>query len=61
MGIHNYKVVDVSTIHIFDHLTESGDITMVLAENGIKTMGITVKNEALEDYYLNLTGGGANV
>lgn len=61
MGIHNYKVVDVSTIHIFEHLTESGDITMVLAENGIKTMGITVKNEALEDYYLNLTGGGANV
>ena len=60
MGITDYKVVDVSTIHIFDRLTDSGEITMKLAENQVKTMGITVKNEALEDYYLNLTGGAAN-
>ena len=61
MGISQYKVVDVSTIQIFERLNESGDITMELAKNGIKTMGITVKNESLEDYYLNLTGGGKNV
>lgn len=60
MGITDYKVVDVSTIHIFERLTDSGEITMKLAENQVKTMGITVKNEALEDYYLNLTGGAAN-
>ncbi len=57
MGILNYKVVDADTIHIFERLTDSGNITMTLAENNVKTMGITVKNEALEDYYLNLTGG----
>lgn len=34
---------------------------MTLAENGVKTVGITIKNEALEDYYLNLTGGALNV
>lgn len=34
---------------------------MTLAENGVKTVGITIKNEALEDYYLNLTGGASNV
>ena len=34
---------------------------MTLAENGVKTVGITIKNEALEDYYLNLTGGDLNV
>lgn len=61
MGITNYKVVDASTIHIFERLNDSGEITMTLAENNVKTMGITVKNEALEDYYLNLTGGAANV
>lgn len=61
MGIKQYKVVDASTIQIFERLNDSGDITMALAENNVKTMGITVKNEALEDYYLNLTGGAVNV
>ena len=61
MGIKSYKVTDSSTIQIFERLNDGGDITMVLAENGVKTMGITVKNEALEDYYLNLTGGNKNV
>ena len=60
MGITMYKVVDPDTIHIFERLNDSGEITMVLAENQIRTLGITVKNEALEDYYLNLTGGGRN-
>lgn len=61
MGIHDYKVIDAGTIQIFERLNDGGEITMKLAENGVKTMGITVKNEALEDYYLNLTGGVANV
>lgn len=61
MGIERYKVVDASTIQIFERLNDSGDITMRLAENGVKTTGITVKNEGLEEYYLNLTGGAANV
>lgn len=61
MGIMQYKVIDADTIQIFERLNDGGNITMALAENGVKTMGITVKNEALEDYYLNLTGGVANV
>ncbi len=61
MGICQYKVVDASTIQIFERLNDGGDITMALAEKGVKTVGITVKNEALEDYYLNLTGGAENV
>lgn len=61
MGIRDYKVIDAGTIQIFERLNDGGEITMKLAENGVKTMGITVKNEALEDYYLNLTGGVANV
>ena len=61
MGISKYKVVDADTIQIFERLDDGGSITMALAENDVKTMGITVKNEALEDYYLELTGGGRNV
>lgn len=61
MGIREFKVVDLDTIHIFERLSDSGEITMELAKNHVKTMGIAVKNEALEDYYLNLTGGAGNV
>ena len=60
MDIHEYKVVDNDTIQIFERLQDGGDITMKLAENGVKTLGISVRNEALEDYYLNLTGGNGN-
>lgn len=61
MGITQYKVVDASTIHIFERLNDGGEITMELAGNGVKIMGLSIKNEALEDYYLNLTGGGKHV
>lgn len=61
MGIAQYKVVDASTIHIFERLNDGGEITMELAGNGVKIMGLSIKNEALEDYYLNLTGGGKHV
>ena len=60
MGISQYKVFDKSSIQIFERFDETGDITMALALNGIKTTRIAVKGEALEDYYLNLTGGGAH-
>ena len=61
MGIRDYKVIDAGTIQIFERLNDGGEITMKLAENGVKTMDNKKKNEALEDYYLNLTGGVVNV
>lgn len=61
MGITDYRVVDMDTIHIFERLSSSGEITMELAKNNVKTVSIAVKNEALEDYYLSLTGGAENV
>ena len=61
MGIRAYKAVDSDTVHIFERLSDSGEITMELAKNNIKTISIAVKNEALENYYLNLTGGAENV
>lgn len=60
MGIHEYKAVDSDTIQIFERLQDSGDITMKLAENGVKVLGISLKNETLEDYYLSLTGGNGH-
>ena len=60
MDIHEYKVVDNDTIQIFERLQDCGDITMKLAENGVKVLGISLKNETLEDYYLDLTGGNGH-
>ena len=60
MGIRESKVVDSNTIQIFERLQDCGEITMNLAQNGVKLSGISLKNETLEDYYLNLTGGGCH-
>lgn len=60
IGITRYKVVDAGIIQIYERLQESSGIVLQLAKHGIQIRGITVKNEALEDYYLNLTGGAAN-
>ena len=56
MGIKEYKVLDKSIIQIFERLEDSGEIVLELAKNNIKTLSIAVKNEALEDYYLSITG-----
>ncbi len=60
MGISNYKVVDTNTIYVYERLTDSGEIVLELAKNNIKILGIIVKNEDLEDYYLSVTGGKIN-
>ena len=57
MGITEFKVIDNSIIQIFERLDDSGDIVLELAKNNIKTLSVAVKNEALEDYYLSITGG----
>ncbi|MBO4928080.1 MAG: ATP-binding cassette domain-containing protein [Clostridiales bacterium] len=61
MGITDYKVLDKSIIQIFERLDDSGEIVLELAKNNIKTLNIAVKNEALEDYYLSLTGDARSV
>lgn len=53
MGIMSYKVIDSSTIQIFERIDEVSDITLKLAESKVKIDGIGVKNENLEDYFLN--------
>lgn len=61
MGITEYKIIDKTTIRIYERLNEVSEIAMKLCENGIRFKGISVKNEALEDYFLNITGGAKNV
>ncbi len=61
MGIHNYKVVGDDVIQIFERLEDTGEISITLAQKGIRVMEMTIRQEALEDYYLNLTGGVQHV
>lgn len=60
MGFTNYQVVDGEHIHIFERLNESGALNMELAKAGIMVKGISITNEELETYFLNLTGGARN-
>lgn len=60
MGIHEYKVVDSNTIQIFERLQDCSDITVNLAQSGVKILGIMLKNETLENYYLDVTGGNSH-
>lgn len=60
MEISDYKAVDSETIHIFANSDLCGDISLKLAQKGIKVKEIAVKSEALEEYYLKLTGGNEN-
>ena len=61
MGIRNYKVIDNSHINIFEHIDKTGKITKALCKADIEVIEIVIKNETLEDFYLNMTGGKSNV
>ncbi len=60
IGITQYKVVDLTTIEVFERLDQISQITMEFAKANVRLNGITLKNETLEDYYLNVTGGQKN-
>lgn len=60
MGFTNYQVIDKNTIHVYERLEESAAVNMELANAGIPVKGIGITSEELENYFLNLTGGGRN-
>ena len=57
LNIHNYKVVDSSTIYVLERFNETGTINMALASKGILVNSINTTSDDLETYFLNLTGG----
>jgi bacitracin transport system ATP-binding protein len=61
LGISDYRVVDRGVIRIYGHLDESAAINRTLTEKGLEISGITVMNETLEDYFLQLTGGSLKI
>jgi len=57
LKITDYKIIDKGTIRIYERLNESALFNRVLSDNGLEISGISVMNDTLEDYFLQLTGG----
>lgn len=60
MGFTKYRNVDSRTIEIYERLDSIPDIISQFSSDGIKILSIDTKTEAIEDYFLNLTGGAKN-
>ncbi|MCM1192471.1 MAG: ATP-binding cassette domain-containing protein [Butyrivibrio sp.] len=61
IGITNYRVTAKDTLEIYERLSDTAEINSALASAGIPINGISISNQELEDYFLELTGGGKNV
>lgn len=57
LGITDYKVIEQGVIRVYERLNESAAFNRVLSENGLEISGMSVMNDTLEDYFLQLTGG----
>lgn len=60
MGYTNYKIIDTDTIEIYEKLDSTPELIFALADKKIRVQSIGTKSEALEDYFINLTGGKKN-
>lgn len=56
MGITDYRVTGKDTIEIYERLEDTARITAAFVAAGVSINGISVLNQELEDYFLELTG-----
>ncbi|MEH6940732.1 ABC transporter ATP-binding protein [Bacillus sp. JJ722] len=59
LHITNYKVLDQSTIRIYDMKISQGEITKELVFNNIVIEEINKKESSLEEYFLKIINGGS--
>ncbi len=55
LGFLNYQVMSKEKIYIFERLEDSARLNMELAKAGVMVKSISIANEELESYFLNLT------
>lgn len=56
IGITNYRVTGRDTVEIYERLKETAEINAAFVSAGIQINGISIMNQELEDYFLELTG-----
>lgn len=59
-GINDVEIADENTVIINDASVNTGNVVMLLTQKGFNIDGIINKNDSLEDYFLELTGGALN-
>lgn len=61
LGIRDYEVINGTEIHIYDKVSEVAAINRALVFAEVNVLRIGASRQRLEDYFLQLTGGGADV
>lgn len=61
LGYTNYMIMDKNHIDVYERLNESAALNAKLVTSGVAVSEISVTGMELETYFLNLTGGVANV
>ena len=59
--IKSFKVIDKNTIYVYEKIDQSGEINKALVRADIKVDSLSINRESLEEYFINLTGGGKHV
>ncbi|MFZ5969851.1 MAG: ABC transporter ATP-binding protein [Bacillota bacterium] len=57
MQIFDYEVHEEGSLRIYTRLEEISQINRLFVQNGIDVAKLTLSEDNLEDYFLNLTGG----
>lgn len=59
MGFSDYEVYEDGAMRVNNCCDKVGEINMELAKRGISIRSISVKQESLEEFFVNITGGVA--
>ncbi len=57
MGITQFQQINANQINVTERIEESAAVNKALVEAGIAVSKLNVSGEALEDYYIRITGG----
>ncbi|KEQ24898.1 ABC transporter ATP-binding protein [Paenibacillus tyrfis] len=58
-AITDYEVQDERVIRVYSHIGEQGKLNRMLVEHGIEVTKMTMSVDRLEDYFIQLIGGGS--
>ena len=56
--IMDYKIIDNRFVRVFDGIDLCAEINSEFVQQGVLVIGLTIKEEKLEDYFSDLIGGG---
>jgi ABC-2 type transport system ATP-binding protein len=60
LHIHDFKIISQKELRLFEGLDTPGDINLFLVNQGIGVESINVKEQSLEEYFMNITEGTAS-